>query len=974
MATGAREIVGFTLIRDECLKSDFQDKSQLNLLGNLQSGTITACPESNGLAGHYLTQRAVANLLPSLSGNFTLELWYRPQFKVSQDQYVVSLALPNLSRFGSCFSNLESREAGSKISHIVLSFSFSTFMFGSTNMQEMLVQFIVNGVSVDAQRYVSVNSMKPSDWNANAVLHTFPDGLPAGSESALHKLSIYDQALDAGAAMAIFREGMANSKPVISNSTVIVLENGISNDTSRDPAYYAIPVSSTDLPIIVLPVFDLDDSPLSPNYSPNKARAQVYIRQVPLRGELYYLNGSRLPVQPSISVPFNVTTQSYAVRYRPPWDVASSDAVTPLVTLQFAAVDGVTGEVAGWDGVVRIIVKSVVKPPKISEAVTYSVTSRALYSDFNLKGVADDGITTKTIFIASLPQFGTLYQITISSGVKRTLTASQVGFSIDLNSNRIGYLYTGTEVLPESSGNNITADYFSYGVIDDTGRRSLASQVFVRVSCALTVNTKTVWSVRESTSATFSILGVDASDAPRALHYRIDQAPLYGEANTSIDSLRLVYRGQPDFFTVPNRTWHGLPIRGNIPFDYVYLTAHSQDGASSMSTKQLIQVVNVNDPTSINIEGSQSFITHAFGGVTDENSDYSEITFGGFHIIDPDLGVDPVHVEISTSNLGQVTLNRTSLRIYSDYVDFSSLTLCQGQSTWTCSGSAVTSVYMSFVTSPTILEELLNGMTYINIMPDVTDAVTVKISDGEGGSSCIKNSQHKPGSVRSGCFQASLTLEVEVQGYYGKGRTAHSTSSTAAFLNLQRQSKAELDKGDRDIENQLPKKGGDNLSPNVVHVNIVHHTPPLSPSNGHQDSFSLLDSRDVSVSINKRESMRQSSSGWKRAASKKLRHSPSGSHLSRRLHSREQTTNNSSKTKELNEVKVHLYSALPSSTPERQSGSTSSEDSGKKKKKAKKAKTEWTAHTHSSGKTFYYNHKTKKSTWKKPEGLGLSLS
>ncbi|RYH32718.1 hypothetical protein EON65_00020 [archaeon] len=88
---------------------------------------------------------------------------------------------------------VQSRATGSKINHMVLSFSYSTFTLGSTTMQEMFVKFIVNGVSADAQRYVAVNSLKPADWNANAVLHTFPDGQPSGAESALYKLYIYDK-------------------------------------------------------------------------------------------------------------------------------------------------------------------------------------------------------------------------------------------------------------------------------------------------------------------------------------------------------------------------------------------------------------------------------------------------------------------------------------------------------------------------------------------------------------------------------------------------------------------------------------------------------------------------------------------------------------------------------------------------------------------------------------------------------------
>ncbi|RYH32716.1 hypothetical protein EON65_00010 [archaeon] len=286
-------------------------------------------------------------------------------------------------------------------------------------------------------------------------------------------------------------------------------------------------------------------------------------------------------------------------------------------------------------------------------------------------------------------------------------------------------------MLLSSSANNITTDYFSYGVIDSTGRKSLTSQAFLEVNSAISINAKNIWTVRESTSTTLTVQGIDTSDSPRVLQYNIDHAPVYGVSNLTADHLKVVYCGQANFFTSPNMTWNGQVIPGHVPFDHVFLTALTQDGASSMPTKQLIQVVNVNDPTSITIDGGQSFITHAFGGVTGKTADYSEITFQGIKVTDPDLGVDPVHVEISTSNQGRLTLNRTSLRLFSDYVDFSSLTLCNRLASWRCSGYAVDSTNMSFVTSPPILQQLLNGMTYISLIPDVTDSITIKISDGE---------------------------------------------------------------------------------------------------------------------------------------------------------------------------------------------------------------------------------------------------
>lgn len=293
------------------------------------------------------------------------------------------------------------------------------------------------------------------------------------------------------------------------------------------------------------------------------------------------------------------------------------------------------------------------------------------------------------------------------------------------------FLYRGVEALQTVSSSNITTDYFSYGVIDSTGRRSLTSQTFLKVNSALSINAQSVWTVRESTSSSFSVHGIDASDSPRPLQYLIDRAPMYGTANLTTDNMKVVYKGQSDFFTFPNTTWDSQTVRNHIPFDYVYLTAFTSDGAVSVPTKQIIQVINVNDPTSITIDGAQSFITHAFGGVTGDTLDYSEVTFQGILVSDPDLGVDPVHVEIYTSNAGRITLNRTALRLHSDYVDFSSINLCQRLTAWTCSGYAVDSDYMSFVTSPLILQELLNGMTYINTVPDITDAVTIKVSDGE---------------------------------------------------------------------------------------------------------------------------------------------------------------------------------------------------------------------------------------------------
>lgn len=187
----------------------------------------------------------------------------------------------------------------------------------------------------------------------------------------------------------------------------------------------------------------------------------------------------------------------------------------------------------------------------------------------------------------------------------------------------------------------------------------------------------------------------------------------------------MYFFGKKDYFTFPNITCNGSTI--NRSPDAFNIQVSTQNKAHSKIILQNIIIQNVNDPTNItfSIYNESELIANSYADTTNDNKKYSILELNGFHVVDPDLDLDLVHVIVNTSNNGYVALNSKYLK----YLDFNSQAYCKGHS-WKCWGSGAGATSQSFVTSPSNLELALNGLTYYNYGSNLIDTISITIFDG----------------------------------------------------------------------------------------------------------------------------------------------------------------------------------------------------------------------------------------------------
>ena len=225
--------------------------------------------------------------------------------------------------------------------------------------------------------------------------------------------------------------------------------------------------------------------------------------------------------------------------------------------------------------------------------------------------------------------------------------------------------------------------------------------------------------------------------------------------------MNLTYLSNANYFNTPAKTWMGVPL--SIEAENFTFYFSSVDGSRSNVVTYPIIVENVNQATNLSYVSSGPLRIYAYSS----SSSAANTTIGssaivtGFIVLDPDRGIDPVRVDVTTtSSTGKVTLNRDALPA----LDFSSLRYCFSLIRWQCKGDGYSSNSMTFVGQPSDVLIALNGLTYINTQPNIVDIIKISIYDGEGGD-CLDTSQLNTGSIRSGCFFSSTTFTVNILGY-----------------------------------------------------------------------------------------------------------------------------------------------------------------------------------------------------------------
>jgi hypothetical protein len=216
--------------------------------------------------------------------------------------------------------------------------------------------------------------------------------------------------------------------------------------------------------------------------------------------------------------------------------------------------------------------------------------------------------------------------------------------------------------------------------------------------------------------------------------------------------------GSADYFNAPSINGYGVDLQLDAEtFDYRLITLDvtmENIVAASPSVTQSVQVVHVNHPPTIRApdEAVQSLQIPTEFVVVD-----------GIQLLDAlDFNLDRVRVD-AWSNVGQLTLNSAN-RLRADFSSCADRTF----SAWQCVGDGVLDRNVTFAAIPDDVASIFTNLRYDSLVPGMEDEITIRVSDGEGGS-CLSRQEHEEYSVglgntvatiRSECFQVQAVIRV----------------------------------------------------------------------------------------------------------------------------------------------------------------------------------------------------------------------
>ena len=208
--------------------------------------------------------------------------------------------------------------------------------------------------------------------------------------------------------------GLANTPPVAEDITVIVNEDGATQDEYENPAVYLNNpmIPALDLPIIVLSVTDMDQQFGFPGFdaSAEPALPRIFIDSLPSRGTLFDFNGTAI-IHATHQAPCDGCGGNHSVRYRPEKDSFSGRNRT-YTSFTYNTVGSVTVDQSVVAGLVEIYVLPKNDPPgpvNMSATILAGEVCTFFLAGPDADSPEDDSIVGA--FIHQSPAYGSRLQV-----------------------------------------------------------------------------------------------------------------------------------------------------------------------------------------------------------------------------------------------------------------------------------------------------------------------------------------------------------------------------------------------------------------------------------------------------------------------------------------------------------------------------------------------------------------------------------
>jgi len=687
------------------------------------------------------------------------------------------------------------------IVHLVTRIEFNTISYPSLGTFYLISSnFTFNGVTNATDSYHktigSSNIYAPSTWDSSyrlALLRSDKTSDP--TDLNVYFLALYGSKLNQRQIDQNYDYGIVNSLPVPVSCIATIDEDGMVGSHYGSPAYYRTSVSATELAVIVLKAFDLDEQLYSPNYNITAPQMEMQVLSLNYSaGSFFFHDGSPLSEGALVRKNDSGGRGVYGIRFRPLRDRHSSATGAVYTTVVYRAIDGITGMASADNATLSIYVTAIDDPPYAPSSYSSAATA-GVRSPHPLIGADIDSAVT-AVYVTVLPPNGTLYRVASNGSVLSALAApgylTRNGSSVF----SFAYRYTGSQQLASQASGIIATDIFYFKLEDKEGRSSELVNYTLHIYSALTVAASAYTAIApaaiEGVLAAITLYGSDTSDAKRNVSLQIVSPPAratlyssaaggtplvagatlpYGISSKSYGSgqgASVYFLSSGSSFTYPTTSWNGSTIVGLPSADSFTFRALAADGSASICATQHVGVKNVNGPTEISLiyEGEWSsgdIRIYAFSKSA-STAQKTSATITGFTISDADRGIDIIRAHIKVSSYGgKVTLNQARVA----QLDFSSSTYCLSRSKWQCTGSGYYNSEMIFVGTPAAIEAALNGLKYVSLLPNIVDVINITLYDGVGDHCFTNTILGAARSVRSSCYARHVSIPITVLGYAG---------------------------------------------------------------------------------------------------------------------------------------------------------------------------------------------------------------
>eukprot|EP00980_Cylindrotheca_fusiformis_P028754 scaffold22642_cov134-Cylindrotheca_fusiformis.AAC.9 len=596
-------------------------------------------------------------------------------------------------------------------------------------------------------------STKLENWNeeSSIYLFSFPRYEYPAWDGHIYQFSIYSDLWDSARAKAEMVRGLPSSKPYALSQQIRMNEDAEATPGTHTIDWYRAPrtfdgsttssVPQIDLPI-VFPQYEINVLLKTLNiHQESTENLKFYIIRPPSRGDLYDIDGSRVPTE------FGVATalKGQTVIFLPFHNEHSELPGSVYSSFDFCVTTNAIFSPSQCEssGTLEILVDASNDPPVAKVGTPLYLVREGIYEEpVGLKLFGEDvdiGDEVAAIEVTSPPTFGFLYLSVPSrrdDGLLHGTPLSELNYTISGPEVFLEYRFTGSHQVVQGAS---VKDSFKFRVADSHGTWSGEKDAHIQVVSGLSIQPPSDQIIQENTSSLVRLQGRDESGLDRKTCFFFETVPnkkhgiLVDGNGFEITKNTIVLTNMTEDLEMRelNLTFNAAPeacveneafqTNSTFSFRMVSLSAGGEISSASAAMQQQIGIICRLKPLRV-LKPQDSYVANIYTGsaedpcngynynatTTDPSLCPAAVIIDGMKIMGTENHKEDVKVTVSSSN-GLLTINRNKR---------TSMQAIEGQEEMRSS--------IAFLAHPADLEEVLSHLHYQTEAPGI-DQIKISI-------------------------------------------------------------------------------------------------------------------------------------------------------------------------------------------------------------------------------------------------------